>query len=131
MQPQAQIIWSGVKTDSFSEANGTKIKAKGRNNITTRIGARAIINIERQAYDHVSKAQLFVEGNWIHNTKNYGIEMNGVTLNQKGSRNLGEFKAGFDHRVNSQLRLWANAGVRAGTKHYRDLTFMTGAKYSF
>lgn len=74
---------------------------------------------------------MFIEGNWIHNTKDYGVTMNGVNLKQKGARNLGEFKTGVDSRLNPNLHLWANTAVRAGSYHYRDLSFMAGLKYSF
>lgn len=130
-QPQAQVIWSGIKTDNFTESNGTRIKAVGKNNVTTRLGARTIFHLKNQANPKYEGAQVFIEGNWIHNTKDYGVTMNGVNLKQKGARNLGEFKTGVDSRLNPNLHLWANTAVRAGSYHYRDLSFMAGLKYSF
>lgn len=130
-QPQAQVIWSGIKTDNFTESNGTRIKAVGKNNVTTRLGARTIFHLKNQANPNYEGAQVFIEGNWIHNTKDYGVTMNGVNLKQKGARNLGEFKTGLDSRINPNLHLWANTAVRAGSYHYRDLSFMAGLKYSF
>lgn len=130
-QPQAQVIWSGIKTDTFTESNGTRIKAVGKNNVTTRLGARTIFHLKNQANPNYEGAQVFIEGNWIHNTKDYGVTMNGVNLKQKGARNLGEFKTGLDSRINPNLHLWANTAVRAGSYHYRDLSFMAGLKYSF
>lgn len=132
LQPQAQVVWSGIKTDSFHEDNGTKIKAKGRNNIQTRLGARAFVDINAHSYSKgTGGTQLFVEENWIHNTKAYGVEMNETTLSQRGARNLGEVKVGLNGKLTRNLHLWANASARAGTDHYRDLTGMIGVKYSF
>lgn len=130
-QPQAQVIWSGIKTDNFTESNGTRIEAVGKNNVTTRLGARTIFHLKNQTNPKYEGAQVFIEGNWIHNTKDYGVTMNGVNLKQKGARNLGEFKTGVDSRLNPNLHLWANTAVRAGSYHYRDLSFMAGLKYSF
>lgn len=132
LQPQAQIIWSGVKTDTLHEANGTKVMPKGRNNIQTRLGARTFVNINSQAYfNGTAGTQLFLEGNWIHNTKSPGIEMNGTALEQKGVRNIGEVKLGLNGKLMQNLQLWTNATAQAGSNHYRDLTCMMGVKYSF
>jgi len=131
LQPQAQVIWSGLRTDTLFESNGSEIKTMGKNNLTTRLGARTIINLKKQENESLSGTQLFVEGNWIHNTKSYGIQMNGVSLKQRGSRDLGELKIGVEGRAASQLHLWTNAAARAGSGSYRDLTFMAGMKYSF
>ena len=132
LQPQAQVIWSGVKTDTFHEANGTEVKSKGRNNIQTRLGARTFVNISSQAYfNGTAGTQLFLEGNWIHNTKSPGVEMNGTALEQKGVRNIGEVKLGLNGKLNKNLQLWTNATAQAGSNHYRDLTGMIGLKYSF
>lgn len=132
LQPQAQVIWSGVKTDNFHEDNGTKIKTKGRNSVQTRLGARALLDINVNSYTKgTDGTQLFVEGNWIHNTKSNGVEMGSTTLTQKGARNLGEVKLGLNGKLTRNLHMWANASARAGTDHYRDLTGMIGVKYSF
>lgn len=132
LQPQAQVIWSGVKTETFHEANGTAVKSKGRNNIQTRLGTRALLDMYVSSYvKGVGGTQLFIEGNWVHNTKSNGVEMDGTVLNQKGARNLGELKLGLNSKFTRHLHLWTNATVRAGTNHYRDLTGMIGVKYSF
>mgnify|MGYP005933005553 FL=1 len=132
LQPQAQIIWSGVKTDTLFEANGTNVTSKGHNNIQTRLGARTFVNINSQAYfNGTAGTQLFLEGNWIHNTKNPGVKMNGTALEQKGTRNLGEVKLGLNGKLKQNLQLWTNATAQAGSNHYRDLTCMMGLKYSF
>ena len=121
-----------MKTDTFHEANGTEVKSKGRNNIQTRLGARTFVNISSQAYfNGTAGTQLFLEGNWIHNTKSPGVEMNGTALEQKGVRNIGEVKLGLNGKLNKNLQLWTNATAQAGSNHYRDLTGMIGLKYSF
>ncbi len=132
LQPQAQIIWSGVKTDTLFEANGTKVTSKGHNNIQTRLGARTFVNINSPAYfNGTAGTQLFLEGNWIHNTKSPGVEMNGAALEQKGVRNLGEVRLGLKGKLMRNLQLWTNATAQAGSNHYRDLTCMMGVKFSF
>ena len=132
LQPQAQVIWSGVKTDTFHEHNGTSVKSKGRNNIQTRLGARLMLDTNLRSYANgIGGTQLFIEGNWVHNTKSHGVEMNGTVLNQEGARHLGEIKVGLNGKPTDNLHIWTNVTARAGTHHYRDLTGMIGLKYSF
>ena len=132
LQPQAQVIWSGVKTDTFHEHNGTAVKSKGRNNIQTRLGARLMLDTNLRSYANgIGGTQLFIEGNWVHNTKSHGVEMNGTVLNQEGARHLGEIKVGLNGKPTDNLHIWTNVTARAGTHHYRDLTGMIGLKYSF
>ena len=132
LQPQAQVIWSGVKTDTFHEHNGTAVKSKGRNNIQTRLGARLMLDTNLRSYANgIGGTQFFIEGNWVHNTKSHGVEMNGTVLNQEGARHLGEIKVGLNGKPTDNLHIWTNVTARAGTHHYRDLTGMIGLKYSF
>lgn len=132
LQPQAQMIWSGVKTDTFHEHNGTTVKSRGRNNIQTRLGARLMMDTNLRSYANgIGGTQFFIEGNWVHNTKSHGVEMNGTVFDQEGARHLGEVKFGINGKPTDNLHVWTNVTVRAGTHHYRDLTGMIGLKYSF
>lgn len=132
LQPQAQVIWSGVRTDTFHEHNGTRVKSKGRNNIQTRVGARLLFDTNVHSYAKgIGGTQLFIEGNWVHNTKNHGVEMDGTVLNQEGARHLGELKLGLNGKPTDNLHIWTNVTVRAGTHRYRDLTGMIGLKYCY
>ena len=132
LQPQAQMIWSGVKTDTFHEHNGTTVKSRGRNNIQTRLGARLMMDTNLRSYANgIGGTQFFIEGNWVHNTKSHGVEMNGTVFDQEGARHLGEVKFGINGKPTDNLHVWTNVTVRAGSHHYRDLTGMIGLKYSF
>lgn len=132
IQPQAQVIWSGIKSDSFSESNGTKVKFRGKDNITTRVGMRTFVNLDKGSLvTHTNGTQLFVEGNWIHNTKPFSVSLDQTSFRQTGARNLGEVKFGLESKFRKNLQVWTNAGVQAGQDKYRDLTAMVGIKYTF
>lgn len=132
IQPQAQVIWSGIKSDSFSESNGTKVKFRGKDNITTRVGMRTFVNLDKGSLvTHTNGTQLFVEGNWIHNTKPFSVSLDQTSFRQTGARNLGEVKFGLESKFRKNLQVWTNAGVQAGKDKYRDLTAMVGIKYTF
>ncbi|WP_324724512.1 autotransporter outer membrane beta-barrel domain-containing protein [Lelliottia sp. JS-SCA-14] len=132
IQPKAQVIWMGVKADSHEESNGSKVTGEGDGNIQTRVGVRTYIKGHHKIDEGKQREfQPFIEANWIHNTREFGATMNGVTNKIEGSRNLGEIKTGVEGMVNPNLNLWGNVAVQVGDKGYSDTSAMIGVKYSF
>lgn len=90
-QPQAQAIWMGVDHNAHTEANGSRIENDANNNIQTRLGFRTFIRTqEKNSGPHGDDFEPFVEMNWIHNSKDFAVSMNGVKVEQDGARNLGK-----------------------------------------
>lgn len=132
VQPQAQVVWMGVKADEHHESNGTRVESTGDGNIHTRLGVKTWIKSHNKMDEGKSREfSPFVEVNWLHNTRDFGTRMNGVTTYQNGARNIGEVKAGIEGQINSRLNLWGNVGVQVGDKGYSDASAMMGVKYTF
>ena len=132
VQPQAQVVWMGVKADEHRESNGTRVESTGDGNSQTRLGVKTWIKSHSQMDEGKSREfSPFVEVNWLHNTRDFGTRMNGVTVHQDGARNIGEVKAGVEGQINSHLNLWGNVGVQVGDKGYSDTSAMLGVKYTF
>nr|WP_253271863.1 autotransporter outer membrane beta-barrel domain-containing protein [Yersinia mollaretii] len=132
IQPKAQVTWMGVKADEHKEANGTNVSGEGDGNIQTRLGVKAFINgyaDQDKGKDRVF--QPFVEANWVHNTKDFGTNMDGVTVKQDGAANIAEVKVGVEGQINKQVNLWGNVGQQIGNKGYSDTAVMLGVKYNF
>ena len=66
IQPQFQATLKGVKADNFTDWTGNRIKQDGKYNIQLRTGVRVF---GRQS----AQGNVFVEANWIHNTKKQGV----------------------------------------------------------
>jgi outer membrane autotransporter barrel domain len=132
IQPQAQAIWMGVKADDFHEANGTRIHSDGDGNIRTRLGIRTFLKGHHAMdNDKAREFQPFAEISWIHNTRDFGTQMDDVSIYQTGARNLGEIKTGVEGQINPRLNIWGNVGIQIGNKGYHDTTAMAGLKYHF
>ncbi|HAN8961717.1 TPA: autotransporter outer membrane beta-barrel domain-containing protein [Escherichia coli] len=132
VQPQAQVVWMGVKADEHRESNGTRVENTGDGNVRTRLGVKTWIKGHNRMDDGKSREfRPFVEVNWLHNTREFGTRMNGVTVHQDGARNIGEVKAGVEGQINDRLNLWGNVGVQAGDQGYSDTSAMLGVKYTF
>ncbi|PVZ82572.1 type V secretion protein A [Serratia sp. S1B] len=128
IQPQAQLTWMGVKADDHTEANGTRVTGEGDGNLQSRLGVKAFMDIHSGADQAV---QPFVEANWLHNSKDFGTNMNGISVKQDGAANIAELKLGVEGQVNKQVNLWGNVAQQVGNKGYSDTAVMLGAKYNF
>lgn len=128
IQPQAQLTWMGVKADDHIEANGTRVKGEGDGNIQSRLGVKAFMDV----HSSVGQAfQPFVVINWLHNSKDFASNMNGVSVKQDGAANIAELKLGVEGQANKQLNLWGNVGQQLGNNGYSDTSVMLGVKYNF
>ncbi|WP_145557110.1 autotransporter outer membrane beta-barrel domain-containing protein [Yersinia canariae] len=132
IQPKAQIIWMGVKADNHQEANGTNVSGEGDGNIQTRLGAKAFMNGFHESDKGKDRVfQPFIEVNWIHNSKDFGAQMDGISVKQAGAGNIGELKTGVEGQINKQLNVWGNVSQQIGGKGYSDTAVMLGIKYNF
>ncbi|WP_392559595.1 autotransporter outer membrane beta-barrel domain-containing protein [Orbus mooreae] len=132
LQPKAQVTWANVKADDFTESNGTRVSFNN-GNLQTRLGLRAsmLSNAAIQAQTNNS-AQLFIEANWLHNTKLYDVTLNNeLTVGQDGARNIGELKVGIEGNIRKNTNVWFNLAGQRGDHNYENASMMLGLKYSF
>jgi len=122
----------GVKTNNFTEDNGTQVSGNGDGNLQTRLGVRAFIK-GHNAIDNGKQRTFepFVEANWIHNTQSFGATLNGEQIHQAGTENIGELKVGVESQINPNLNLWGNVAQQIGSKSYSDSSAMVGVKVNF
>lgn len=132
LQPQAQLTWMGVSADNHREENGTLVRDKDKGNLQSRVGVKGYLQ-GHSAQDE-GKERLFqpyIETNWLHNTRDFSVSMNEETGRIKGAKNVGEFRAGVEAKMNSRLHLWGNVGQQLGNDGYSDTQAMLGLKLVF
>ncbi|EEW2256720.1 autotransporter outer membrane beta-barrel domain-containing protein [Escherichia coli] len=61
---------------------------------------------EKNSGPHGDDFEPFVEMNWIHNSKDFAVSMNGVKVEQDGASNLGEIKLGVNGNLNPAASVW-------------------------
>jgi autotransporter family porin len=123
LQPKAQAVWMGVKTGDYTEQNGTRVSATGKNNVQTRTGVRATM--------HTATAQPYAEVNWLHNTQRFGSKLDGVKIEQAGARNIGEVKLGLEVNPSQHVGIWGGIAQQVGGKGFSDSSATLGVKVSF
>ncbi|HCL6629967.1 TPA: autotransporter outer membrane beta-barrel domain-containing protein [Citrobacter amalonaticus] len=132
LRPQAQVTWMGVKANDHTEKNGTRVQGQGDNNIQTRLGMRLYANGKSATEKGtVREFEPFIEANWIHNTKQYGVRMNDTSTSLQGSRNVAEVKVGVEGRLTRDLSVWGNVAQQMGNNGFHDTSGVLGIKYQF
>ncbi|WP_058758779.1 autotransporter outer membrane beta-barrel domain-containing protein [Pantoea dispersa] len=130
LRPQAQLNWQGVKADDVKEQNGSRVQGTGQDNLQSRLGVRTSL---RTLLDPQSQSAIepYAEANWLHNSKAFGTALNGVNIQQAGTRNAAEMKLGVDARLNANVNLWGGVAQQLGNHSYSDTSAVAGVKVSF
>lgn len=124
IQPQFQATLQGVKADNFTDWTGNRIKQDGKYNVQLRTGVRVY---GRQS----AQGNVFVETNWIHNTKKKGVISGAETYYVDGTRNAGEGRIGWEGNITKNLLGSVTGSVRAGNKGYNEVSGNISIKYMF
>ncbi|MDR5020423.1 autotransporter outer membrane beta-barrel domain-containing protein, partial [Yersinia rochesterensis] len=132
LQPHAQAIWMGVKADDHTENTGSYVQGLGNNNVQTKLGLRTYLN-GKSALDKDTerKFQPYVEANWVYNTNQYGVRMDGVDDHIKGARNVGELKTGVEAKLTANLSIQGGISGQIGDNSYSDIAASLGGKFNF
>ncbi|MFZ1871759.1 MAG: autotransporter outer membrane beta-barrel domain-containing protein [Chania sp.] len=130
--PEAQFTLNGAKMSDLTEDNGTLVQQSGQNNLQTRLGAKFSNDTQLGADKaHPQILTSYLELNWIHNTRLAGVTMDGMGMQQTGSRHLVEVKLGVEGKVNNNLSVWGNLTNQIGQQSYDDKAVMLGVRYKF
>uniref|UniRef100_UPI000FDF01ED autotransporter outer membrane beta-barrel domain-containing protein n=1 Tax=Serratia microhaemolytica TaxID=2675110 RepID=UPI000FDF01ED len=130
LQPQAQVVWMNVEADDHREANGTWVRGEGEGNLQTRVGLKLFAQ-RSHAHEQAMAFQPFIEANWVHNSKDFASNLDGVVISQRGAANMGEVKLGMTGKLNGQLSLWGNVAQQIGNHGYSDSAATLGVRYQF
>ncbi|ATF91314.1 autotransporter outer membrane beta-barrel domain-containing protein [Cedecea neteri] len=132
LEPQAQLTWMGVHSPEHTESGGTRIQDSGQGNLQSRLGVRLYLRGHRKEDDGKGREfKPYVEADWLHNSKNFGVKMGDTLLNEEGARNIGQLKLGVQGQISHDLNMWGGVAQQIGDKGYHDTSAMIGVKYGF
>ena len=131
LQPQARAAWSGVRAEEHTEANGTRVRSSGQDNVRSSVGVKTFVKGNTLPGRAGQEFTSFVEANWIHNTKDYAAEMDGVRVSQQGGRNAGELRAGVEGNLGNGFGVSLAVGQQMGAKGWSDTAATLGVSYRF
>ncbi|UDW83163.1 autotransporter outer membrane beta-barrel domain-containing protein [Pasteurella canis] len=129
LQPQAQMIWQGVSAKQYIDKQGTVIDSLNNHNLQTRLGIK--LSLDSHLLIQQFNIKPYLAFNWLHNTKTYGITMDGVINHIQGTKHLLEYKAGVESQWNDSLQFWADTTHRRGKQNFKDNQLNLGFRILF
>jgi len=73
----------------------------------------------------------YIEANWLHNNRGYGVRMNGVLAETNSGRNIGQVKVGVEGEINKSLSVKAEAFHNQGSSKYRETGGSLAIRYRY
>jgi len=125
LSPQAQLIYINVDADNFTDSHGTRYTKNEGSGFQSRLGAR----LHGQRAPGTNGVSPFVELNWLHNTVDNGISLNGSAVSSDTGKNVGEIKAGIQGGITNGLGIWSHVGAQKGTEGYERYEFQVGLSH--
>ncbi|HDF2330307.1 TPA: autotransporter outer membrane beta-barrel domain-containing protein [Morganella morganii] len=132
IQPHLQAVWMGVKAKGHTEFNGTRVESSGENNIQTRLGVRGYLSHQSRSKEGLTEeVNPYIEANWLHNTKDYSVQMNESGHDRLAMKNVAELKVGVEAKTVSRLSIRAEVSGTRGKNDYSDIGAHLGVKFEF
>ncbi|MPT29457.1 MAG: autotransporter outer membrane beta-barrel domain-containing protein [Achromobacter sp.] len=76
-------------------------------------------------------ADTFLEVNWLHTPKAYGVSMDDTQALIQGSKNVVELKAGVEGNLSERLSVSASVTRQQGSLGFRDTQGSLNVKFRF
>ncbi len=89
IEPQASITWFGADSDA-AHNDCHDVYFNGKDNVRTRLGMRFAFT-----KDEHPNFNVFAATNCIHNTKDYGVTISGLSVQESGVGNMAQAKVGL------------------------------------
>lgn len=104
----------------------------GTGNLQSRLGMRLYLRGHRTEDDGKGREfKPYIEANWLHNTRDFGVRMGDSLMTQDGARNIAQAKLGVQGQISPSLNMWGGTAVQVGDSGYHDTSVMLGVKYAF
>ncbi|WP_095124627.1 autotransporter outer membrane beta-barrel domain-containing protein [Pseudomonas sp. Irchel s3a12] len=126
LEPQAQVIYTNFKADKHREENGTTVKSKASDNVTTRLGARAYV---RPTEKSGTRIQPFVAVNWWHSEDDSAMSFNNITSKLSTANDTYEVKVGAEVDIGSGWSAWGHLSTQIATANQSETAGQFGVKY--
>ena len=115
IKPHAQLIYSNIDADSFTDTSNTRYSGNKASGIQTRLGAR----LYEEKAPGTKGISPFVEANWLHNGMNNSVKANTRKVDNKIGKNIGEVKIGIQGNLTDKFSIWGHVGGQKGSDSYK------------
>ncbi|MEN5203165.1 autotransporter outer membrane beta-barrel domain-containing protein [Stenotrophomonas sp. TWI700] len=128
IEPQLQLSYTRLNTDTHVERNGTVIDGDNADGLTSRLGVRFFGHAHTDAGNRV---QPFVSVNWIRESNENSLRFDGEQLSGGLPQNRYEAKAGASLQLGGRWTAWGDLGLQRGDGGYKDVAGQIGLRSSW
>ncbi|MGO2158693.1 MAG: autotransporter outer membrane beta-barrel domain-containing protein [Serratia proteamaculans] len=115
LQPQAQVIYQGVKQKDFTASNQSEVAQQGGNNVQTRLGLRSEWDIHPTASLHIKP---FLEANYRHNSAETSLNVDSVNFTDNTAKDSAELSTGISGELGEKTHIWGKIGQQTGSDDF-------------
>lgn len=130
LEPHAQAVFMDVKDKAMNEIYGTRVKGTGDGNILARIGLRSWM-ASTTATAQATAFRPWLEANWLHNSRAFGVNMNNGGNQQSGAKESVEIKVGVTGQPVPNLQLSGEISQQRGSADYIEMFGVLQVSYAF
>ncbi|HAY0264257.1 AIDA-I family autotransporter adhesin YfaL/EhaC [Escherichia coli] len=111
IEPQAQVIYQGVKQDDFTAANHARVSQSQGDDIQTRLG----LHSEWRTAVHATPT---LDLNYYHDPHSTEIEEDGSTISDDAVKQRGEIKVGVAGNISQRVSLRCSVAWQKGSDDF-------------
>ncbi|MER2177662.1 MAG: autotransporter outer membrane beta-barrel domain-containing protein, partial [Stenotrophomonas maltophilia] len=128
VEPQLQLSYTRFTADNHTESNGTIIDGSDADGLSSRVGVRFFGHAHTDAGNRV---QPFVSVNWIHESSDNGLRVDGERVAGGLPQDRYEAKAGASLQLGGRWSAWGDLGLQRGDGGYKDVSGQLGLRTSW
>jgi len=121
IEPQAQLVYQGVQQDSFTAANHSQVEQQSPHNVQSRLGLH-----NQLTFGKTRVISPFVDLNYIHNSENTTMSIDGVNFSDNTAKNVGEVSVGVTSKLSQNASLWGKFTGQKGSDGYQQMAGSVG-----
>lgn len=126
IQPQAQVVYQGVKQQTFSAANHSTVEQESPHNIQSRVGLHNQLTIGK-----TTQISPFVDLNYLHNSEEASMSIDGVSFSDSTAKNVAEVSVGVKGQLSKNASVWGKFTGQKGSDDYQQMAGSVGFSLSW
>lgn len=115
LQPQAQVIYQGVKQKDFTASNQSKVAQAGNTPVQTRLGIRSEWDIHPAPALHLKP---FIDANYRHNSAQTSLNVDGVNFTDSTTKDSAELSIGINGDLGANTTVWGKMGQQQSSEDF-------------
>lgn len=126
IQPEAQVVYQGVKQQAFRATNHSTIEQESPHNIQSRLGLH-----NQLTFGKSTQISPFFDLNYIHNSEEASMSIDDVSFSDNTAKNVAEVSMGVKGQLSKNASVWGKITGQKGSNDYQQMAGSVGFSLSW